>query len=739
MVVFLSKKLSLVLLLCACCAALGMVFLSNYLLAGPKLGPAYDLLLGFRSSTPVSREILIIETGEVMEPGDIFPVLMTLSEMGASNLLVEVPVLGSGSGRVENAQELSYRIYDEFYLLERNIRNLFEGIRMGLVPPIESPDYVENLVDLTLRGRDRLNAAIIHQEGEGSILVEQATAVFGKVITAADLRGQTEGLPWYTQPRYDSDRIFRRISPTFNNVEHISYHVLKPRWKKSEIEVTETGLVMVNHFEQQGEELEHRFPLDRDGNILIEKPGKNMDFRRIGLKQFLRYEQSDREMARLLKESESLGVFTETIPERMPNIMFEYAESLKDELLNTPNEQNHSAWLYARTEYIVCLDEFLYGPSEMILVNAYEERIAAEKDEKKIVELQILRDELIRSFVTMREKHRELSELRSSLEGAIASSLCIMGPSASLEPTVNIPESTALLTNTLLTGACIRPAHNHHIIFWSIIASLVVLVCIHALGPTMLLLMGILASMICGTAFGVSFIINGYWIDPFIPMAACLTGTLFLVVFRFCIGYGRTLRFRLAYSGSVNNDMLKQLVKAGRPSLSETVSVMAVIVAVKNTGMTGKEDHESALESAKAAIDFRQEISTIFKKRGALILGYENDIVLACFGSPPQRICGENNEHPVTKVISCIRDTLSNNQSAAYCFGVESGESSFFWSEKTGYTASGRAVVRARMFASLAARHNVRAVIGSSAKKGCRLQVKKLSSLAGEPYYKLPF
>jgi hypothetical protein len=173
-----------------------MAFLSNYLLAGPKLGPVYDLLLEFRSTTPVSREILIIETAEVIEPGDIFPVLMTLSEMGASNLLIEVPVLGSGSGRVENSQELSYRIYDEFNLLEQNIRNLFEAIRLGLVPPTESPTYVEHLVDLSVRGRDRLNAAIIRQKEEGSILADQATAVFGKVLGAEDLREQPEGLPW---------------------------------------------------------------------------------------------------------------------------------------------------------------------------------------------------------------------------------------------------------------------------------------------------------------------------------------------------------------------------------------------------------------------------------------------------------------------------------------------------------------------------------------------------------------
>jgi hypothetical protein len=743
MKVFISKKLSFVLLFCACSAACGVTFLSNYLLTGPKLSPIYDLLLGFRSSTPVSREILIIDTDEVIEPGDLFPVLMTLSEMGASNLLVEVPVLGSGSGRLENGQELSYRIYDEFTLLERNIKNLFEAIRMGLISPSESPGYVENLVDLAIRGRDRLNSAIIQQEEAGSILAEQATAVFGKALSAEDLRVQSWAMPehhWYSQPRYDSDRIFRRIAPTLNDVDHIVYYALKPRWIKSEIELTETGLVMVNRFERQGEDMEYRFPLDRNGNIIIEKPGKNTGFRHLGLKQFHTYDQIDRAMARLLKESEPLGVYAETIPERMPNILFEYVESLKEELLKAPSTENHSAWLYVRMEYITCLDEFLYSPSEMILVNSYEERIAAENDEKNIVQLLNQRDELIRAFVAMREQHREFSELRSSLEGAIASSFCIMGPATMPEdPSVNIPESSALFANSLLTGACITPGQSRHIIVLSIAGALIVLVCIHALGPAMLLLTGFAASLFCGAAFGISFIFSGYWIDPLVPMTACLTGTLFLTISRFCIGYGRMSRFRLAYLGSVNKAMLKQLVKAGRPLPSEIVCAKAVIVAVKNSGMTGKEDQGLALESAKAVMDFRWDITSVFKRRGGLILGYENDLVLACFGSPPQRICGESNENPVTKVISCIRDILENAKSTEWHFGIESGECSFYWSDKTGYTANGHAVVRARMFASLAVRHNVRAIIGNSASKGSRLQGIKLSSLAGEYYYKLPF
>ena len=67
-----SKKMSFFLFLGACCVALGLIFLLNYALSGPKLGRYYDALLGFRPSPPVSGEILVIETDDNVEPGDVF-------------------------------------------------------------------------------------------------------------------------------------------------------------------------------------------------------------------------------------------------------------------------------------------------------------------------------------------------------------------------------------------------------------------------------------------------------------------------------------------------------------------------------------------------------------------------------------------------------------------------------------------------------------------------------------------
>jgi hypothetical protein len=736
---FISKKLSLVFLLGAWFVAAGMVLLLNLILQGPKLGPVYDMFLGFRQNPPVSPEILLIDTDEIVEPDGLYSVLMALNEMGASDLLVVVPILGAGSGRVESGAELSDRVRDEFRLLGKNIRNLFEAIRLGFVGPKESPDYVENLVELTERGKDRLNAAIVRQEEAGSAQSAQAAAAFGRALIALDLHATTQQeVPWYSQAKPDRDRVLRRVAPYNGRTEHIAYHALNRRWAASSVELTETGQTLVNIPDKSNENSVRRFPLDKNGNILVERPGKNRGFRRMGMNLFLDYDEADRSMARLLKEADDLGVFAETAPENRPLILFGFAEERKEEMLKDPGELTRAAWKKMRLEYIASLDDFLYGASEMALVNSYEETMASHKlGEAGVLQLQEMRDRVIRVFVAMREKHRDLVDLRVFLSQAADASFCIMGPAVTASGGTSIAESSALLANTLLTGSCVTPGQSMHLLLWPLLASFAALACIFLLQPLALFIAGIGMTVITGAAFGGVFILTGYWIDPFIPMGACLFGTLILFVFRFSVGHSRELRFRLAYAPYVEKDMLKALVKAGRPLPSEAVSVHAAIIAVKKPGLLSKEDRANPLESKKAVAKFRDDFLKTFKRAGAVVLSFEGDIALTCFGSPLERIknmkqignCSLRAANLVEQLLKIASSQVNGTQLADCRFGIETGECVFSWSAAAGYTANGRAVIRARLFASLAKRFHVRAIIGESAKQEAGIEARKLSSL----------
>jgi hypothetical protein len=220
-------------------------------------------------------------------------------------------------------------------------------------------------------------------------------------------------------------------------------------------------------------------------------------------------------------------------------------------------------------------------------------------------------------------------------------------------------------------------------------------------------------------------------------VAACLFGTLTLFIFRLCIGYGRELRFRLAYAPYVGKGMLRALVKAGRPLPSETLNAHAAIIAVKKPDLFKREDRAGLLEAKKAAAKFRDEFSVTFKRAGAVILGFEGELALACFGSPLGQIEDIKETEDCSLLAVCMveellkeLDSRNNGSQLSDCrFGIESGTCAFSWSAASGYTANGRAVVRARLYASLAKRCNVRAVIGESLRKEAGLEARKLSSL----------
>ena len=126
------------------------------LLDGPRLGPHYDFLLRRRPVAPVSQEILIIGSSvsvqqlgdDILEPEAAASLLYTMAELGAQTLIIQVPILGLSTGGTQGEAEIIYRFDEEFSILSRNIRNLFDAIRTGSVAPTESARYVGELVEL---------------------------------------------------------------------------------------------------------------------------------------------------------------------------------------------------------------------------------------------------------------------------------------------------------------------------------------------------------------------------------------------------------------------------------------------------------------------------------------------------------------------------------------------------------------------------------------------------------------
>jgi len=684
MSVFISLKKSIVFLLCGFACAVGMAFLIAFFLSGPRLGPVYDFFLSHRQPPPVSREILLIKTEEFVESSDVFSVLMALTEMEAANLIFTAKISGSTSSVTGTEAEIRLRFRDEFILLGANIRNLFEAIRLGLIPPSQAPFYVEHLVELSEQSKDRLLSGLIDRDEN----LTRSAAVFANFLEEETLHS------------FDKDGKLRRVQPveTESSLEHPVYRVLKFRYAVSRIEDTENGQVLLlRGFNNSEEEIQ----LDRNGNIITAFPEEG--FRSVDISLFREYEEALNVMRSILKEADELGAFSKTLPEHSPLFLNDYALDLKEELLKEPDSEKKTAWITANGSFFRSLDDFLYGPAEMLIVRGYEEIIADEDSsfEEVSTNLIMMRDEIIAMFAGLREKHGELARLRNKLKDELSSSFCIMGTRENIE-------YSALLANALITGSHIKPANSRYALYWPIAASFIILLIVFRMRPFYQLTVGIILCLLAFAAFGIYFVVSAYWIDPLIVFGSALAGTLVVFSCR-CVTIMRRLSlFRRAYGAAVSGDMLKKLISYGKPEPRQVITANAAIVAIKDINLLHKEESEKPGEAGNAQKQFYSDVKKEVFNAGAAIAGFERDTVIACFGSP----LGGRTSDPAKKAYAMIKSLL--DRQTPWRFGMDVGECTFSWSAETGYSVNGRPVVNAKILASKAVRMEKRALVSEA-------------------------
>ena len=731
-------KYSLLMLLGGLICAAGMVFLLTFLLSGPNLGPHYDFLLKIKKPPAVSREILIIDTDEYAEASDVFSVLMTLTEMDAAKLVMTGKVSHFSSPVTLTEDEIRRRFVEEYNVVGSNIRGLFEGIRMGSVSPVNAPSYVEQLVELTEQGRDRLLSALVERDEN---LIRAAYA-FGSYLEAD------------VEPLYDWGGVIRRVKLFESSLDqtqtarahtaltaHPVYLDLISRYVTSQIENTKHRQVLwLRGYD--GDDL--NLPLDKGGNVITPW---NCNFRKIDISLFREYEAADYSMLNALSTADDLGIFSKLLPaytefDISPLILGEHSFVLKEELLSAAqnssnsNYENRTAWKVSRVNYYNSLYNFFKSSFFADIILEYEGLIADTdpSDEAKLNELIAMRNSLTEVFSLLRDEYKKLSNLRSRLETETMFSYCVMGPE-------NNALYSALAANVLMTGAHIDYANDLQVIILSIAVSAAALLIVFLLRPVFLLFASILLSVVCSAVFAFGFVLNTYWIDPIIVLGSSFTGMLVLFYFKCAFLDYRARTFRAAYSAVVSKTFLQGLIERGKPLPAEVIVNYAAIIAIKETNLLGKEDREKTQDAGKVRSTFLSSVKNVLFNAGAVIVGFEGDTILACFGSPlepyPQLATCKMTEdgsplvksyNPVDKAYALVTGLLEIENNT-WRFGLDAGECTFYWSPETGYSVNGRPAVRARLLVSKTSRFKVRVLITEIIRKKMEIEGTQLGAL----------
>ncbi|MCL2196283.1 MAG: hypothetical protein FWB77_01580 [Treponema sp.] len=713
-----SFKISLLMFLGSLIFAVGAAFLLSYLLSGPRLGLHYDFLLKYKTAA-VSNEIFIIETDEYIEGSDFFTVLMTLTEMEASNLVLSGRLSPSATPITLTEADVRRRFTDEYNIVGANIRNLFEGIRMGYVTPLEAPVFVEQVIESAVHGRDRLITTLIDKDED----LLRSVSVFGNYIDG------------YTRLRLDKDGKLRRAKPIDfeNGFEHPVYANLKHRYAVSRIETAgrKQILWLRGH---DGKDLD--ITLDNEGSII--SPW-NAGFRRVNIDLFRMYEDSANAMLQALSAANELKIFSDIPPDQIPLFLGEYAQTLLDDLLKTPNSENRYAWIAARGKYFRSLEDFFNSSMETDFIGRYEE-IIADTDSSNEEELAVLIDtknELMQVFAALNDAYAELSSCHSYFKNELPMSLCIMGPR------VNALHN-AILANSLITGNHVKPFDELYALMLSIIASVIILIVLVFLRPVVLLIVGLFAGFVFAAVCAVFFIFFSYWIDPLIVIGSSFSACFVLFCSKSAYLSYRAGSFRAAYRTAVSKDHLRKLIDWGRPGLSEVNTSYAAIIAIKDTSIFTKEEKDNSKEAGKMKKAFFSLAKKILFNSGAVIAGYEGDTILACFGSPlefqPRLTTYKWSDdgqplaksyHPADKACLLVRQILKNEK-ISWRFGIDAGICSFSWSPETGFTVSGQPAVHARNLVLKTTRWRVRALISDAVREKTNMDGSKMKTLPGQ-------
>ncbi|MCL2609051.1 MAG: hypothetical protein FWD94_04000 [Treponema sp.] len=487
------------------------------------LNPFDDFLLGFRPPVPVFGQILLITGESSVSDEEVFSLLMTLIEFGASELVVEVPVSGSPDGISERIGDLNRLVDTEFRILMGNTENLFRGIRMGLIRPEELQDYVGAVLDLGEAGRRRALDAAEELGRSGMTRMGKAAALFAGATFATDLGGEFALPPGerdtHSGPS-DLGRLgIRRIAPFLpvseypkNANRHIAFAALRTRFPDSRILWEEGflprsgGRVLSNGFGRR----ETRFPLDDGGNILIEPPRGKAGFRTVALEDILEYARLERELLGLLGDGRDEETYGELRSERIPPLLAEHAGLLMERLLDNPDKELSAAWTVARREYLAGLGEFL-----------------ADRGRRN------------QATGRLRETYAEFVRKRENLAELLKASFCVLTPAGPGGEAPNSP--SALLANALLTGHGLSESRGLQALLWALLPPVLALGLAFLSGRAAFPV-GLLLAGICLAGFSLVFVLTGYRTDPVVPTAAILAGILFLSAARFMVGYRILLR-----------------------------------------------------------------------------------------------------------------------------------------------------------------------------------------------------
>jgi class 3 adenylate cyclase len=179
-----------------------------------------------------------------------------------------------------------------------------------------------------------------------------------------------------------------------------------------------------------------------------------------------------------------------------------------------------------------------------------------------------------------------------------------------------------------------------------------------------------------------------------------------------------TGRIRRAYGAVISEKYLRKLIRRGSLVVEKEKTASAAIAVIRNSELAALANNGGTVEFTRELGKFRQELCAYFIEKGAVITGCEGETVTAAFGSPLERFAESTKAayNPVNKAVETLKALFADKTASSKWFcGLDAGECVFGWTQLSGYTAAGSAVLRSQLLSQIASRAKLQALVSKAA------------------------
>lgn len=406
---------------------------------------------------------------------------------GEINTAAEQVIEGFASGQIRRADSGLYK--EEFFNLNNRVRNTLEDSLAFLTRDVDA--YFAQALGLS--NRSYLTLTMISREqllGENTEIAppEETVARQLERVALADINHEADrktpemigvmpAIPKLMQGAKgagtvnagpDTDGIRRRIHLLMklneNYYGNLSIVGMSGLLGNPSVTVNDSHIVLKDAV-VDGAQKDIRIPRARDGSVLLKWPKKSFyDYKQHSLIEFIQHTVIEPHLAENFYLMANSGFFSFYDGESNPWVLYEAAETVKNELLEQYSDSLFEEWLSLRREFFVTAEHFLSGGYEETILNA----VAGD---------QWIEDFVREIFEACRSQLFRMNQIRQDA-AYIEDSFCVIGSDAtSMTDNGTTPfgedyplvGTYAVMSNMLLSGEFLDDAP----VFISIIIALI--------------------------------------------------------------------------------------------------------------------------------------------------------------------------------------------------------------------------------------------------------------------------